>query len=494
MRWPFDVPDSLDYGKVCETPEHLFAALHRHSVHDMVLFFEWACKDHTWIQRGGKATLSLLMSYFNQHYAQGEMELPLARRVSSAVHEHSAFLKEVFQEDIEFLLDEKSVPVSSLLIGIESSEFALIIAKREGGVIALHGISLDDFLLTKEFCYTGEIVNLWRKEPAEIIELIRFAQHWKINGLSYFAANVFKRYIDKDNFLNCFLMSEEQGLDSLSAICCQKFGDLAGGANIHLEANGRLFVDLYVFSDFGRVILNQLASRITHLRCHAPACEDIQLLDLFHHLDFLDSFDLSETAFINQQLPLYFPSVRILNLSHTGWLRDDSFLSILKCSPHLIELDISGSSELTFRSIGAIGVLPDLKKISLNFCKQIQDEYVDLLGASCHHIVDLRLEGCDQITDKGLSTIGRQCKQMRTLDISRCDRITDWGVIDFAGQAKRIEGLKLCGIRGLTADAMKQIALISDSLLEIDLRGCGIEAPALEGIVKRNARLRFIVV
>ncbi len=492
MRWPFDVPDSLDYGKVCETPKHLFEALHRHSVHDMVLFFEWACKDHTWIQQGGKVTIALLMSYFNQHYAQGKMELPLARRISSAVHEHSAFLKEVIQEDIEFLLDEKSVRVSSLLVGIESSEFALIIAKREGALIALQGLSSEHFLLTKEFCYTGEIVNLWRKEPTEIIELIHFAKHWKMTALAYFAADVFKRYIDKDNFLNYFLMSEERGLDTLSAICCLKFGDLAGGADIHLEANGRLCVDLYVFSDFGRVILNQLASRIIHLRCHAPACEDIQLLDLFHHLDFLDHFDLSETGSINQQLSLYFPSVRILNLSNTGWLCDESFLKILKCSPHLVELDISGSSELTFRSIGAIGLLSDLKKISLNFCKQIQDEYVDLLGASCHHVVDLQIEGCDQITDKGLSTIARQCKQMRTLNVSRCDRITNWGVIDFAGQARRIESLKLCGIRGLTADAMKQLALISDSLLEIDVRGCGIEAQELEGIVKRNTRLHFL--
>lgn len=137
-----------------------------------------------------------------------------------------------------------------------------------------------------------------------------------------------------------------------------------------------------------------------------------------------------------------------LSLSGIEALSDYDLVAICRTRPLLVELDLTGCSEIT--SIGlkeALHLLPNLRSLKLSMCCKIDDKaLVDL----CRHVP----------------------KTLKVFDISYNNKLTGRGLSGFLAYATSIEELYLSQCQLLQTADIEQIAHACKALKRIDIRGC----------------------
>lgn len=165
-------------------------------------------------------------------------------------------------------------------------------------------------------------------------------------------------------------------------------------------------------------------------------------------------------------------------------VNQDSLIKILKRSPRLLTLDISGILNSTNLVLFVVGEhCRSLKKISLSGCRWVDTdgivnlsmccpelEYIDLSGcweitdycvtslaSFSSHLQHIALNGCYGITNNGLRSISRSCQCLKHLGVTSCWRITDVAIRAIGEYCAALESLDVKDCRDVTEASLARL-------------------------------------
>ncbi len=431
MKWPQFMSKKFWYLKESESFDGAFEALVQSGGEHGVEFFIESCEDRTWILGGGGLFMKQIYQWLLQEYREGRLPDADANAIAQAIQPQFEALQEILEYDVDFIIEDELIPVSSFMFGAQSSFFKKLIKKaklvRGRKTLELQKAKLSFFEYIKEFVYKGKIEFLWREEPKYILNFIRQAQKLGMDEMTAYAAGVYKRYLTPKNVIPHLRLAQREFLNPLQLECCRFVNEQDFGVNIDFRDNIGLQVAVDRITVQGLALIDFLAKQISYLICSSHVPESLEIVAILGKIPRLIGLDLSNSSGISPEFIENFPSVKQLNLSHCMWLSDELFLLIIEKCRRLVKLNLSGNTNLSFRSLGELTSLNSLSSLDLSYCDQLNDDDFDLVASSCPQLAELYLQFC-RISDQGLEVLRSQCAGLAVLDLTDCKNVTEEGI------------------------------------------------------------------
>ncbi|KAK9367393.1 hypothetical protein V1509DRAFT_626504 [Lipomyces kononenkoae] len=147
---------------------------------------------------------------------------------------------------------------------------------------------------------------------------------------------------------------------------------------------------------------------------------------------------------------------------------------------------------------GTIVGCPNLKRVSLSYCKHITDKSMHHLAAHASSRLEmLDLTRCTTITDVGFGYwSGRHFPRLRKLCLADCTFLTDKAIVSLAAAAKAIEELDLSFCCALSDVSVEVLALGCPLLQSLNLAFCGsaVSDSSLRAVARHLLDLRVLSV
>ncbi|KAL2868009.1 cyclic nucleotide-binding domain protein [Aspergillus lucknowensis] len=135
---------------------------------------------------------------------------------------------------------------------------------------------------------------------------------------------------------------------------------------------------------------------------------------------------------------------------------------------------------------GAIFGCPELKRLSLSYCKHVTDRSMHHIAShAASRIEEMDLTRCTTITDHGFQFWGNtQFTSLRKLCLADCTYLTDNAIVYLTNAAKQLKELDLSFCCALSDTATEVLALQCSQLTYLNMSFCGsaISDPSLRSI------------
>lgn len=461
--WPAFLAKEFWYLKEVSSYREAYDLLLEKPLSHVVAFFLDSIEDETWIKESDGELLAWLFAYFSELMWAKKISDSDLNQIVRAVQIHSHVLAHRLPKDLDFIIQNETFTVSSLMFMVQSGEIRerIIQAWTSGRrtQIPILDVSRRMFIFLLEFVYTSRVENLWKEEPSEILEVIRLANGLEMASFANFAADIYKRYISLDNVTEQISLAEKEGLSSLVSSCCHFLSERFRGLRADFIPGEGLTIELRELDDDLYKILQEVSSSITSLSLREKATQQEEAILLTLSLPNLKNLDLSETEAIDPRLIDEFPSLSRVDLRSCPWLEDSHLIQIIERAPRLMILDLSGNTQLTLRSWGALSTVSSLLDLDLSYCTQIDDDELDLIASGCPQLVVFSLTGCTALTDLGIMRMSRQCTGLKKLSLARLPNITNRALSEVLANCTILDELDINHSDAITTVMQKQLAL-----------------------------------
>ncbi len=444
--------------KEAKTEEEALEALKQRDLETIARFYIESCEDKTWITSGGDQFMKTVFSWLSKAYEEGRLDSDRAKSIALAIQKQHKALEHTIPLDIDFMIQEQEIPVSSFMFSSQSPFFRDLIkrtkTRKKRQQIEMPRIKLSFFDHIKEFVATGSIEFLWREEPKYILNFIRQAQKLGMENMVSFASQVYKRYLTNENVIPHLKLAQKEFLKELENECCAFINEQNFGLKVQNRLGEGLEMIIDHILDQGLIVFEFLKKQVTFLTCRGSVPEDSRLVFLIQSIPRLVGFDISDSSGLHEDLLASFPKVKQLSLSNCPWLDDDTLLTLLDNTPGLIKLNLSKNTQLTFRSWGGLASLTGLIHLNLSYCDQLDSDDFDLVATSCPRLSELILI-FTRVNDEALTAISRQCRGLTFLDLSDCSLIRGEGLIDLGVNIDSLSTLRLVNCRKIDDESLE---------------------------------------
>ncbi len=162
---------------------------------------------------------------------------------------------------------------------------------------------------------------------------------------------------------------------------------------------------------------------------HCTKISDEGLIAIASQCSHLSSFSAKNLLCITdrglQQLSSFACSLRSVNLAHCLNVGDEGVVEVIRKNPHLEEFVLSGHTELTDKTLQAIGEYSrQLQHFIVPDCRGFSDEGMGMLSQVAKTLRLLHLN-CSNLSDQGIEQLLIACEQLQVLHVQRGDHLTD---------------------------------------------------------------------
>lgn len=197
---------------------------------------------------------------------------------------------------------------------------------------------------------------------------------------------------------------------------------------------------------------------------------DPRVVDMtaYHDCSDISDDDLMNIA-DNSRLAL------VLNIKNSKEITDRSLVASARCCSSLQALTVDGCENLTGKFLDGLKLFtPNLKLLSCQQVKFIDDEYLLPMLPYVPNLVVLNLNNCDLVGDNFLKLVGKQLRQLELLHLAFCTSCTDEGLYQFAVTANpaTFTSLDLTCCRSITDDGLVGLAEKMTKLKYLNI--CGV--------------------
>lgn len=241
------------------------------------------------------------------------------------------------------------------------------------------------------------------------------------------------------------------------------------------------------------VELQSYSARLTrHLQ------EDVTIEDLLrnyrHHLQELDLSDWRLRDETLAPLLRLTPELRALKLKNSPLITYRSILEVLRSCPELRRLDLTGCSDVSPISEGALASLSDTLRLQELILREIplSDEGLRAIFAKCPdlQVVDLS-QNC--LAYEGATSALAGLSHLRSLNFSQCPQVDNTMLQRLRGASFQLEALNLAGCNKIGERGFDYLEPVTRRLSFLDLSGCQVTKKVLDVLVEGGSPLRILI-
>lgn len=492
MQFPSLMPEKLRYCESARNEDELFSLL-KEQGEDLVLFFEVASEDETWADEHA-SLMRRMLEWLTEEDFNERLEIGLNLRVAQAVRKHHSVLSSLLPKNIQIQLKDGFVAVNGLLLVKVSELFRHFLRKcreMQKKSFSLPLVTLDIFSPICEFMVTGEVVNLWRKNPDELIALLRQSNAWQVHGVVELCEATLKRYIDQENVFEMLERGMKEHWPILKQGCIDFINKNREGVRLSSYGIDRLTVRLEKVSDEALEIFNKVRRIISDLACSDEVTGNPIFSQIVKKCPKLIAVDVSETTHFSNYFFDIPNTIQSLNVSQCFWITKETLKQLAAICPNITELLLANNSQLSYADWGELLKFKYLQKLDISLCHSIKDEDLAIILKACPALTELKLDDCDRIGQAGFFEIARLTPKLLILDLSRTN-ITDAAVVDIAMKCRSLHTLKVSRCEQLSEKSIISVIRYGQGLRHLDLTRCHLARTFLDEIKQQNPQLEIV--
>ncbi|CAJ0747932.1 291_t:CDS:2 [Entrophospora sp. SA101] len=134
---------------------------------------------------------------------------------------------------------------------------------------------------------------------------------------------------------------------------------------------------------------------------------------------------------------------------------------------------------------------PNLIKIDLYNCFNVNDKVVEVISESCRGLIELRIFGCTKVSDKSMAFLKR-CRQLRELDIGYCVKVTSKGLKILIDNCPNLISLSFINSIRFEVDSLIPLGPDFKNFEKLFLSYCNISDGFIVSIVPFLTKLRVL--
>nr|CAG8579507.1 2370_t:CDS:2 [Entrophospora candida] len=134
---------------------------------------------------------------------------------------------------------------------------------------------------------------------------------------------------------------------------------------------------------------------------------------------------------------------------------------------------------------------PNLIKIDLYNCFNVNDKVVEVISESCRGLIELRIFGCTKVSDKSMAFLKR-CRQLRELDIGYCIKVTSKGLKILIDNCPNLISLSFINSIRFEVDSLIPLGPDFKNFEKLFLSYCNISDGFIVSIVPFLTKLRVL--
>lgn len=223
------------------------------------------------------------------------------------------------------------------------------------------------------------------------------------------------------------------------------------------------------------------------------------LVDSLHRrcIQYLKFKHMSTAAQIIQVCKHLGSNLKTLSLQGCRCVNDSLLAVLSKYCPNLVYLDLSRCRQLDMVNDATwlntcASVWKDLAVLHLNACKDISDFLVSKIADTLPLIVDLSISGCKGIKTTTWQKLAKNASSLKYLDLSRSD-MTDDIMLKFSQIPQlKLKGINLTACKHLTDNGIVSLVKYQTSLEVLRMACMDITNTTLACIGKYMERLRVL--
>lgn len=403
MELPVGLPKHLlPLGEI-ENENAMLQALAKEP-ENFTLFFECACRDRLWAA-SHLSILAKMLGWMTHHFYRGVLPFEIAERVQRQVFSQSDLVSKFLPKDIAILVEEKSYPVNSLMLAVSSlliyGAFRKECSEKGGKTLEIPEFSHATPEVAVEYLHTGKVEGLWKKPSNILLHILREAAEADMQGLADYCANIYKRYLDRDNVAGILHLSHQPGWNTLKHECIAFINDQQFGASVEEnEELGGLNLYVHNYSKETMALYKRVADEITLLGFEGDLMEDPLFLETIEYAPNLRGISLVNTLSYTDAVKKLPSSLELLDLSICDWLNTERLKAIIAACPYLRVLKLHGDVQLDYHSWSQLTQLKNLEILELAGCTQLQDDDLLLITRGCPKLEKLNIDRCFRVTDQ----------------------------------------------------------------------------------------------
>lgn len=482
MEMPVFLPERLMEYSTAADDAVLFAALIKKQA-DFLEFFEYAANHETWSEDHPEFMRSAL-DWVTHHFLQNRLTSEAAQKIAEKIRLHFPILSIYVPNNIVFDVEGVSFSVNSLMFGTASPMIHELILReyRDKGqeTVKLKNITPLGFRAIQEYVMTGTVLNLWKEQEAELMQIHAQASYWGFYGLACACEKILSRYIMRGNVIEKLIEAHENQWLIVQESCCQFMNQLDLGYRVQAPAKALSF-EFFAFVGSALDAFEKLRRHITHLIFRKNLIEDFTFRDVVNQCPHLTGLDIDDSNSYDENLQSVPTSIQELDISSCSWLRPEHFPLLAKAFPNLRKLVIRNNIRLDYNSWSQLTLFPLLIDLDISLNTQITDSDFKIILQALPGLTDLKADACIHISDRGFLDMMHSEPQLVVLSVERTD-ISDGTLADLAERCLYLKDLNIARCSKITDKGVWDLVRISNSLYILNLAQCAVSEATIQQI------------
>ena len=452
-------------------------------------FFMQSCDDLMWVHQH-ENLLSQLLSWLTQQFLISELSLQKAKDLAQVIQNNYGEMSGIVKPDFSIRGDKEEFLMNGLLFGSASDFFRAKALEKyrvnQIEVITLPG--MQDVILQKVCDYLNYgVVDLWKIDLPQLLDLIRQAEYWNLFSLKRLGEERLTHYVDRGNLLEMFQFSHENQLFHLRSTCVKLLNRFEN--DLQVMENGHLLTFIfYRFRIRTLEIFERLKNFITCLVCQGDLILDKAFEEVVNEIPHLKILDISQSQEASEYLLTIPQEIEELNLSACSWLNANLLNQLTLRCPRLKVLKLNRNEQLDYAAWTSLQNLKRLEHLEISGCSYLTDQELKIIISSCPQLEILHLNDCSQLTRQAFFEMSKILTDLKELHVKR-GNLDDSTLIQVISNCPNLNHLNLSYNRQITDQGLLQVIKMGRQLATLDLVQTSISARCQSQLKKNNPHL-----
>lgn len=498
MQLPHFLPDTLKVLRLSKDEEELLALLRTRSLAKLLLFFTTMAQDEGWCESHTES-VKYVVTRLTDAFLARELTVEQALEMATHLRAHYEVLSNFLAKDLLCLVQGKAHPISSVLLGVESSIIRSWLYDQQGNSSALEkrfalgAMSLETYRCLEEWLTKGtqSLVLLSTLEglKSHLVDAVT----WDLSTFRKLCIEAISIKLSVQDLPLFMPLAIQRRLPDLKKLCADVWSHFDSGIELEIEGKEGLGFIIHAFHLSKWPVVKYLTEYVTRLTFCNNTASHALTKDLVQLCPKATYFDLSLAQSCDETLIERLHTAEELRLASCPWLDNAHIEQLFSYTPKLKRLDLSNNPQITkpaWNHLKYYGGLQSLKLTYYHIAQQKELLLILLLLASKATEVDLSWSS--GVQDESVEVLTKHNQDIQILRLSHCENLTEAMLRYLQERLSKLHTLDVSGDAQLSEQALEHFALNHPALHTLDVRYCRVSALTLAHI--RDKRPDLVVI